>query len=97
MAKRTHSTERRGFLRQVMQTAWHAFRNRNIPGSNVRTFADAMRNAWRFLKAKAQPVVQGSTLQLRSMLQSPIRRSLTGPYANRRAGELGYVTSMVGR
>jgi len=90
------STGRRHFLRKVMQTAWYAFRNRQIPGSNVCTFADAMRNAWAFLRPRA-PVPAGPTLHLRSMLQSPIRRSLTGPYANRRAGELGYVTSMMGR
>lgn len=91
-------TERRNFLRRVMETAWYAFRNRHIGGSNIRTFADALRNAWRFLKAKARPAVQGPHLRLRSMVQSPIRRrSLTGPYASRRAGELGYVTSMVGR
>ena len=78
MAKSTHSTERRSFLRCVMQTAWHAYRNRQTAGSDIRTFADALRNAWRFLKAKAQPVVQGSHLRMRSMLHSPIRRSLTG-------------------
>jgi hypothetical protein len=89
--------QRRHFLRRIMQTAWYAYRNRHIPGCNVRTFADALRNAWGFLKAKAQPVVQGVHLRLTSMVQSPIRRSLTGPYASRRAGELGYVTSMMGR
>lgn len=88
--------ERRSLLRSVMETAWYAFRNRHIPGSNVRTFADALRNAWAFLKPRA-PVASGPTLQLRSMLQSPIRRSLRGQtYADSRARSAGYVTSMVG-
>lgn len=90
--------QRRDFLRRIMQTAWHAYRNRQIPGCNVRTFADALRNAWAFLKAKAAPVVKATRhMRLNTMVQSPIRRSLTGPYASRRAGELGYVTSMMGR
>src|SRR4051794_27977473 len=90
--------ERRVFLRQVMQTAWYAYRTRHIGGSNVRTFADALRNAWGFLKAKAKPAIEGATLRLRSMVQSPIRRHLTGrPYAATEAARAGYLTSMVGR
>jgi len=33
----------------------------------------------------------------RSMLQSPIRRSLRGAHGETRARELGYLTSMMGR
>lgn len=87
---------RRAFLRQIMQTAWYAYRNRAIPGSNVRTFADALQNAWRFHKAKAQPAASGPHLRLRSMVQSPIRRSMTGPYKNNRAAWAGRTTLAVG-
>lgn len=90
--------DRRTFLRQVMETAWYAFRHRHIAGSNIRTFADALRNAWGFLKAKAKPAVAGPVLRLRSMVQSPIRRSLGGrAYAGTDAVRAGYLTSMVGR
>lgn len=90
---------RRTFLRSVMSLAWRVFRQRHIPGCNVRTFADALRNAWGFLKAKAAPAITVTAhLSLNTMLQSPIRRSLTGqPYAYTRARAAGRVTSMVGR
>lgn len=90
------NNERRSFLRSVMETAWYVFRNRHIPGSNIRTFGDALRNAWAFLKPRAL-VASGPTLHLRSMLQSPIRLSLRGQaYAETRARSAGYYTSMVG-
>ena len=39
----------------------------------------------------------GRTAVFGSMLQSPIRRSLSGPYAATRANAAGYTTSLVGR
>lgn len=84
--------------REVMKTAWNAFRLRNLPGSNVRTFADAMRNAWAWVKSKAAPVVKTTkVLVLNTMLQSPIRRSLGDQaYAYTRAREAGRLTTALG-
>lgn len=92
---------RRSYLRDVMALAWGLFR-----ADPARTFADALTGAWRWTKARAtrmdaapswakagRPV----TVPLRSMLQSPICRTLTGPHANDRARSLGYVTSVMGR
>lgn len=89
--------ERRAFLRQVMETAWYAFRNRHIPGSNVRTFADALRNAWSFHRPVRKSAAPSRHVLLRSMIQSPIRRSLSGQaYAGVTAARAGYLTSRIG-
>lgn len=97
------NTERRETLRQVMQTAWGLFRAE----AGRRTFADALAGAWRWVKNSAARAAanaawaarnRGRTVSYGTMLQSPIRRSLGAqPYAGRRAGEAGYVTSMIGR
>lgn len=89
---------RRTFLRQVMDRAWYVWRHRHVAGCNARTFADCLRNAWTYEKrATLPPVATAQTLLLRSMLQSPIRRNLTGqPYGQPRARAAGYYTSMVG-
>ena len=85
------------FLRELMAKAWFIFRNRSMPGCRVETFADALRQSWAWFKRQAAPVAAGPTLALRSMLQSPIRRSLRGAHGETRARELGYLTSMMGR
>lgn len=85
------------YLREVMAKAWYIFRNRSVPGCRVKTFADALRQSWAWFKRQAVSVVPGPTLALRSMLQSPIRRSLHGSHGETRARELGYLTSMMGR
>lgn len=84
--------------REVMKTAWNVFRMRNLPGSTVRTFADAMRNAWAWVKRKAEPVVKITRhLVLNTMLQSPIRRGLSGQaYAQANAREAGRLTTALG-
>jgi len=91
------STAHRSTLREIMVLAWRVYRSRHIPGCNVTTFADALRNAWTFIKGRALPPVVGPILQLRTMVQSPIRRSLTGqPYAFDRAYRAGRFTSRLG-
>lgn len=92
--------QRRSFLRELMTLAWDLFRVGN------RTFADALAGAWRWTKNSAARQqsnavfmrrYRGRTVAFGTMLQSPIRRSLTGPYRNADARAAGYVTSMVGR
>lgn|GEM_PF-6462833 len=91
-------TRRRTFLSKVMRTAWQTFGIRHLPGSTVRTFADALRNSWAFHKAHRQPGPDYvSHVRLRSMLKSPIRNSLSGPYAETHARAAGYLTSTLGR
>lgn len=91
--------ERRDFLRNVMCQAWAIYRQRHIPGCNVRSFADAMRNAWAWLRRNAVPVAPATRhLRLNTMVQSPIRRSLGGQaYAYTDARWAGRTTSAVGR
>lgn len=105
MAKHAYSTARRAFLRSVMQMAWSLYRA-ELSGPTPRTFADALSGAWGWFKARADRIANGPTwakgarpmhLPMRSMLQSPIRRGLSGPYAGARARSAGYVTSMLGR
>jgi hypothetical protein len=93
---------RRAFLRDLMALAWDLYRS-----DRARGFADCLAGAWRWMKRKAERVAaqprwaNGSrprSVAFSSMLQSPIRRSLTGQvYATDRARAAGYVTSMVGR
>lgn len=85
-------------LRTVMNLAWRVFRQRHIPGCNIRTFADALRNAWNWMKRKAlPPVPAGPTLHLRSMLQSPMRRATLGQaYSFDRRYRAGRLTSRLG-
>ncbi|WP_296596459.1 hypothetical protein [Phenylobacterium sp.] len=81
-----------------MRKAHFIYRNREMPGCRVVNFGDALRAAWSWFKrATRPPVVVTRTIELRSMIGSPIRRSLTGPYASDRARSAGYVTSMMGR
>lgn len=95
------NTARRSYLKDVMDLAWGLFRC-----APERGFADALRGAWRWTKASAARMAatpvwitapRSAPVALRSMLQSPIRRSLSGPYAGERARSAGYVTSMLGR
>ena len=90
---------RRTFLRQIMAAAWSIYRQRHIPGCTAKTFADALRNAWAWIKRQALPAPPaGPTIYIRSMVQGPIARSLIGkPYAGDRARTAGYVTSAMGR
>lgn len=92
---------RKSHLRDVMNLAWGLYR-----ADHSRGFADALAGAWRWTKGRAARVASAPswakgdrtmTLQLRSMLQSPIRRSLTGPYRESRGRSAGYVTSVMGR
>lgn len=96
------TSERRTFLRDIMELAWDLYRS-----DPARGFADALRGAWRWTKGRAARIAsaprwaKGSrprTVAFGSMLQSPIRRSLTGlSYAATRAREAGYLTSTMGR
>jgi hypothetical protein len=100
------SQARRTFLRDLMALAWDLYRS-ELHGPEPRTFADALAGAWRWMKRKAERIAadprwaKGSrprTVAFGTMLQSPIRRSLSGQaYADTRAREAGYLTSMVGR
>ncbi len=90
-------------LRKIMQLAWGLYRA-DLNGPEPRTFADALAGAWRWTKrneATAAPAwAKGSrprSVAFASMVQSPIRRSLSGPYTNARAYSAGYVTSRLGR
>jgi hypothetical protein len=97
MAKSILSTARRALLREIMALAWRSYRMRHLPGCNIVTFADALRNAWSFTKARAlPPVVVTRTVELRSPIRSPIRNVWTGPYGEARARSLGRITSAVG-
>lgn len=99
------TTARRTFLRDVMELAWGLFRA-DRGGPEPRAFADALAGAWRWMKghaarmAKAPAWAKGSrprTVALNTMLQSPIRRSLSSqPYAETRARAAGYLTSKIG-
>ena len=63
--------------REILNLAWRIFRQRHVPGCNVRTFGDALRNAWAWVKRQAAPVIAATRhLRLGSMLQSPIRRRI---------------------
>jgi hypothetical protein len=96
------SQERRQSLRDLMLLAWDLYRS-----DPSRGFADCLAGAWRWTKGRAARLAaqpgwaKGSrarTVAFGTMLQSPIRRSLSGqPYAETRARSAGYVTSMVGR
>lgn len=64
--------------REVMALAWGLFR-----ADPVRTFADALAGAWRWVKGRAARIAnaprwtqgsQGRTVSFGTMLQSPIRR-----------------------
>lgn len=98
--------ERRTYLKDLMNLAWSLFRAEQN-GPNPRTFADALAGAWQWTKSRAERVAanqrwlnraSGREVSFGSMLQSPIRRSLTGQvYAGRRAWEAGRVTTSVGR
>lgn len=91
--------ERRDFLRKVMSQAWAIYRQRHIPGCNVRSFGDAMRNAWAWLRRNAIPAAPVTRhLRLNTMVASPIRRSLGGKaYAYTDARWAGRTTTAMGR
>jgi hypothetical protein len=86
-----------------MAMAWGLYRA-ELNGPDPRTFADALAGAWRVRKRSevwgALPWADRSRprhLRIRSMVQSPIRRSLGGqPYASTRAAGAGYLTSRLG-
>lgn len=95
------TTCRRAFLRDLMAFAWSSFR-----ADPSRSFANCLAGAWHWFKNAAARAAShaafmrrhnGGAVALRSMLQSPIRRSLRGPHGETRARELGYVTSVMGR
>lgn len=99
------SQVRKNTLRDIMLLAWGLFRAERH-GPSPRTFSDALMGAWRWFKGRPsrradQPAwAKGERpmhLPLRSMVQSPIRRSLSGPCREARARSAGYLTSMVGR
>ncbi len=88
---------RRQSLRQIMLQAWSIYRARAVPGCNVRTFGDALRNAWAWITRKPPVVAPVRNLHLRPMVQSPIARTLAGQaYAGRRAWDAGRLTSRLG-
>lgn len=97
------NTRHRTNLRHVMQVAWGLYRA-ELHGPDPRTFADALAGAWRFRKRSTNwertpwaDTPRPRHLVLRSMVQSPIRRGLSGhPYASTRAARAGYVTSRIG-
>ena len=87
--------------REVMTAAWGLVR-----ADPARSFADALTGAWRWVRNSAARVAEaaawmarnaGHEVAFRSMIRSPIRRALAGPYAACRARSAGYVTSIVGR
>jgi hypothetical protein len=99
------SPARRQTLREIMQLAWRKFRWER---SGVRpvTFADALRHAWEWVKGEAARIAAKArydaapahrTVYLRNPVISPIRRTLTGPYANRAAWDAGRLTTALGR
>jgi len=95
------SQNRRTFLRDLMTLAWGLFR-----ADRSRGFADALTGAWRWMKRRGERAAtvpswakgtHSRTAILGSMLQSPIRRSLSGQtYAEPRARAAGYLTSRIG-
>jgi len=97
---------RRSFLRDVMEMAWSLFRAEQH-GPSPRTFSDALAGSWRWFKGRATRMAsrpqwaaspRAEPVAFRSMLQSPIRRSLGGaPYSNTTAARMGYLTSTLGR
>ena len=100
------SHARRTFLKDVMDMAWSLFRAEQH-GPDPRTFADALAGSWRWFKGRAARMAsqpkwatspRAAPVAFRSMLQSPIRRSLGGAaYANTTAACMGYLTSTLGR
>lgn len=97
---------RRNFLKDVMEMAWSLFRaEQHSP--DPRTFADALAGSWRWFKGRAARMAsqpkwaaspRAAPVAFKSMLQSPIRRSLGGAaYANTTAARTGYLTSTLGR
>lgn len=95
---------RKSFLRDVMQMAWGLYRA-ELSGPTPRTFANALSGAWGWFKARAARAASNAAFLARhaggvaygSMLQSPIRRSLSGPYRGAQLRAAGYTTSSVGR
>lgn len=95
------TNERRELLRRVMNTAWGLFR-----ADPVRTFADALAGAWRWVRKAADRAADaaawsrqaaGRHVRFSSMVASPIRRSLTGQaFAGAHAAAAGYLTSRIG-
>lgn len=87
--------------REIMATAWALFR-----ADPARTFANALTGAWRWIKGRAARAADnaawarrnaGRTVAFGSLIASPIRRAMTGPYTGDRTRSAGYVTSAVGR
>ena len=91
-------------LRHVMQMAWGLYRA-ELNGPDPRTFANALVGAWGVRKCSSNwerlpwsDVPTPRYMRLRSMVQSPISRSLSGQhYAGTRAASAGYLTSRLGR
>lgn len=92
------TTAYRNRLREIMQTAWGLYR-----ADPTRTFADALAGAWRWvrkLEGWTPPAwaTQPGRAVFRSMVSSPIRRSLSGqPDARRRGIRAEYVSASFGR
>lgn len=87
-----------------MELAWSLYRA-ELSGPAPRTFPNALAGAWAWSKARADRAAanvgfmaraKSGTIAFRSMVQSPIRRSLSGPYAADRARSAGYLTSKIG-
>ena len=87
-------------LRTIMKRAWNHHRCA-VRNGEASTFADQLRAAWSFIKGwvahRAAPVVVTRYVQIRSMVASPIRRSLgASPFAQTNAAAAGYTTSRIG-
>ncbi|HZZ32386.1 MAG TPA: hypothetical protein VFE10_10370 [Phenylobacterium sp.] len=99
------NAQQRLFLKETMDLAWGLYRA-ELRGPDPRTFAQSLAGAWRWMKgaaarkAAAPAWARGTharTMSLGSMVQSPIRRSLSGAaYAGRRSWEAGRTTTRIG-
>lgn len=89
-------------LRKVMTAAWGLFR----ADAGRRSFADALKGAWAWVKRSAERQEEaagfmrraaGKRVVLNSMVQSPIRRRLGNqPYAGATFARANYLTSRIG-
>jgi hypothetical protein len=103
------SRERREHLRQIMLLAWQKLRwERHLRKARC-SLSDALRHAWAWFKAAPQREAEQMAAEaawnaswphvthLRSILRSPIRRSLTGQfYAGASDHRAAYTTARLG-
>jgi len=92
------TTERKEHLRRVMTLAWGLFRD----PSDRRTFGEALRGAWRFMKQLAKPcrlarqLRAGGLVQIKDTLRSPVRQRHGSRATVGGRGSMVYLTSRVG-